>query len=117
MVVQWVFSRGDERADIDIVRTDEYYVVHVREPKGECWTTAATAIDAILQQADVERRLMWGGWYLADFVCAGGPGQTCSPLGSAWRAGDALPLAALSASKRETPLTPGAHTHAERPTT
>jgi hypothetical protein len=71
MVVQWVFSRGDERTRIDIVRTDMYYVVHVREPQGERWTTAATALDAILQQADVERGLTWAGWSLADFLRSG----------------------------------------------
>jgi hypothetical protein len=99
MVVQWVFSRGSERTDIDIVRTDMYYVVHVREPKGESWMTVATALDAILQQADVERALMWGGWYLADFVCAGRPGQTCSLSVRRGLPGDVRPPAALSASK------------------
>ena len=78
MVVQWVFSRGDERTLIDIVRTDMYYVVHVREPQGERWMTAATALDAILRQADVERALTWGGWYLADFLRSGR--QPCAPI-------------------------------------
>ena len=81
MVVQWVFRRGDERAVIDIVRTDMYHVVHVREPNGERWMTVTTALNAILEQADVERALMWRGWYLADFLCSGGPGPIRSPSG------------------------------------
>ncbi len=67
MIVQWVFRRGDARAVIDIVRTDRYYVVHVREPKGERWLTVATVLDALLEEADVERALTCGGWYLTDF--------------------------------------------------
>jgi hypothetical protein len=98
MVVRWVFLRGDERASIDIVRTDMYYVVHVREPNGERWLTVSTVLDAILEQADVERALAWGGWYLADFLRSGRPGQTHSPSGAAWAVGDALPLPAVSPS-------------------
>jgi hypothetical protein len=98
MIVQWVFRRGDERAVIDIVRTDFYYVVHVRESHGERWLTVTTALDAILEQADVERALTWGGWYLADFLRCGPPGQTRCFSSVAWTAGDALPLTALSPS-------------------
>jgi hypothetical protein len=98
MIVQWVFHRGDERAVIDIVRTQMYYVVHVREAQGERWMTVTTALDAILEQADVERALTWGGWYLADFLRCGPPGQTRCRSGVAWTADDALPLTALSPS-------------------
>ena len=98
MIVQWVFRRGDERAVIDIVRTETYYVVHVRESHGERWTTVTTALDAILEQADVERALTWGGWYLADFLPSGPPRQTRSPSGVAWTAGEALPITAPSPS-------------------
>ena len=96
MIVQWVFHRGNERAVIDIVRTDMYYVVHVRESHGERWMTVTTALDAILEQADVERALTWGGWYLADFLRCGPPGQTRCASGVMWTAVDALPLTAPS---------------------
>jgi hypothetical protein len=72
--------------------------VHVRESHGERWMTVTTALDAILEQADVERALTWGGWYLADFLRCGPPGQTRCSSSVAWTAGDALPLTALSPS-------------------
>ena len=68
MVVQWMFSRGEERTLVEIIRTAMNYVVHVREADGEeRWTTVPSAMEAVLQQADVERELTWGGWHLADF--------------------------------------------------
>ena len=78
MIVQWVFRRGDERAFIDIVRTDRYYVVHVREPNGERWLTVTTVLDALLEQATAERALTCGGWYLADFIRS--PTAAAEPL-------------------------------------
>ncbi len=85
MIVQWVFRRGDARAVIDIVRTDRYYVVHVREPKGERWLTVATVLDALLEEADVERALTCGGWYLTDFYRPPMAVKTRSPPGRMWR--------------------------------
>ena len=85
MIVEWVFRRGDERAVIDIVRTDRYYVVHVREPKGERWLTVATVLDALLEEADVERALTCGGWYLTDFLPLPDGREDPLPLGRMWR--------------------------------
>jgi hypothetical protein len=90
-----VFRRGDERALIDIVRTETYFVVHVREPNGERWMIVATALDAILEQADVERALTWEGWYLADLLRSGCPGQIRSPARCGVGSGDGVPLTGL----------------------
>jgi hypothetical protein len=65
-----MFSRGEERTLVEIIRAPVNYVVHVRESNGEeRWMTVPSAIEAILRQADVERELTWGGWHLADFCC------------------------------------------------
>src|SRR5918994_7675388 len=55
MIVQWVFWRGDERAVIDIVRTDMYYVVHVREPHGDGGWPATPSLVHVVEHPDAAR--------------------------------------------------------------
>jgi hypothetical protein len=68
MTVRWVFSRGDQRTSIDVIRFPQTCTICVHEPNGgEQEITFPTLIDAMLGQAALERELTRRGWELADF--------------------------------------------------
>jgi hypothetical protein len=69
MTVRWVFNRGDQQTPIDVVSLGETYAICVQDSNGiEQRTTLPSLLDAMLQQADLERALTVGGWQLAAFV-------------------------------------------------
>jgi hypothetical protein len=68
MTVEWVFSRGHEETRIEVVSTAETCMIRVQRTNGvEHWTTMPTLLEAMLQQAHLERALTISGWHLARF--------------------------------------------------
>jgi hypothetical protein len=68
MTVRWVFSRGDQRTSIDVIRLAQTCTLSVHGPNGsERRITLPNVIDAMLGQAVLERELTPSGWELADF--------------------------------------------------
>ena len=64
-----MFSRGDELTRIDVVSLATSYTICVLDANGiEQRTTLPSLLDAMLQQADLERALTVSGWQLAAFV-------------------------------------------------
>ncbi len=68
MTVRWVFSRGGQQTSIDVVCLSQICAIDVQEPDGVTHrTTVPSVIEAMLQQAIIERELTDQGWHLAEF--------------------------------------------------
>jgi hypothetical protein len=68
MTVRWVFSRGDEQTIVEVVSMARTYTLCVHHPNGiEQRTTLPSLLEAMRQQAHLERAFTTSGWQLADF--------------------------------------------------
>ncbi len=68
MTVRWVFRRGDEQTVVEVLAMEQTYMLCVHHPNGiEQRTTVPSLLDAMLQQAYLERAFTTSGWQLADF--------------------------------------------------
>jgi hypothetical protein len=68
MTVRWVFSRGHEQTIVEVVSVARTYTVSVHHSNGiEQHTTLPSLLEAMRQQAHLERAFTSSGWQLAEF--------------------------------------------------
>jgi hypothetical protein len=68
ITVRWVFSRGHEQTIVEVVSVARTYTVSVHHSNGiEQHTTLPSLLEAMRQQAHLERAFTSSGWQLAEF--------------------------------------------------
>jgi hypothetical protein len=68
MTVRWVFSRGSEQTTIEVRSVARICTLSVHHANGiEQRTEHLSSLEAMVQQAHLERAFTTSGWHLADF--------------------------------------------------